>query len=264
MKIVSVNAWCGVMFEPFIDWLSSCDADVICLQEVTRVAGLDGWARFDDGERRLEQRANLFADAIRALPNHQGWFLANDAGPVTDGEGRSHQQDFGLATFVHERLPVIGTEASFVLHDFQDQERWAVTDRARLAHAVRVHDRDRQRSVTVTHLHGVRDESGKHDTPNRRLQALALSDLVERVRKPGDITVVAGDFNLLPDSETFEILGRIGLVDLVGTSDTRSSSYRKPIRSANYLLVSDPDAVKTFEIHRHPEVSDHCPLVLEL
>ncbi|MGO1974643.1 MAG: hypothetical protein ACTH2Q_16925 [Propionibacteriaceae bacterium] len=73
-----------------------------------------------------------------------------------------------------------------------------------------------------------------------------------------------GDLNLLPDSETFEILGRIGLTDLVGQADTRTARYPKPVRHASYLLVSDPAQVQQFEIDRSSEVSDHCPLVVEI
>jgi hypothetical protein len=40
--------------------------------------------------------------------------------------------------------------------------------------------------------------------------------------------VVCGDLNLLPVSDTFEMLAQIGLMDLVGESDTRTSRYRKP------------------------------------
>lgn len=76
--------------------------------------------------------------------------------------------------------------------------------------------------------------------------------------------VVCGDFNLLPDSETFVVLAELGLTDLVGTADTRSSRYRKPVRHANYLLVSDVAAVKQFEIAAEPEVSDHRALVLDI
>ncbi len=264
VRIVSVNAWCGAVFEPLIEWLTSCDADVICLQEVTSTPGLTGRVCFDDGERRLDQRASLFDDVNSNLPRHQGWFVTNDAGPVTDDDGNRHQQDFGLATFVHQRLPVIGIEASFVLHRFSDQQQWATTNRARMAHGVRVFDREIQRSVVVVHLHGVRDEAGKGDTPERRTQAENLAALVERLRQPGDVTVVAGDLNLLPDSETFELLGEIGLVDLVGSRDTRTSLYSKPIRHANYLLVSDPDLVKQFDIPTTPEISDHRPLVLDI
>jgi endonuclease/exonuclease/phosphatase family metal-dependent hydrolase len=77
-------------------------------------------------------------------------------------------------------------------------------------------------------------------------------------------TVVCGDMNLLPDSETFAILGRRGLVDLVGTADTRTSAHRKPLRHANYMLVSHPDTVASFATPATPEVSDHRALILDL
>ncbi len=76
--------------------------------------------------------------------------------------------------------------------------------------------------------------------------------------------VVCGDFNLLPDSETFDVLAAIGLTDLVGAADTRTSHYRKPVRHASYLLVSDVAAVKQFEILTDPEVSDHRALILDI
>lgn len=78
------------------------------------------------------------------------------------------------------------------------------------------------------------------------------------------MTVVCSDLNLLPDSETFAVLGAIGLVDLVGASDTRTSRYPKPLRHASYLLVSDPDAVAGFEVLAEPEVSDHRALVVDI
>lgn len=132
-----------------------------------------------------------------------------------------------------------------------------------MAHAVRVADRDGGR-FTVAHLHGVRLASGKGDTPQRRRQAEAVAALVGRVRGPDDLVVVTGDLNILPDSETFDVLGRAGLTDLVGTTDTRTSVYTKHVRHADYLLVSDPGAVASFEVLAEPEVSDHRPLVLEV
>ena len=69
---------------------------------------------------------------------------------------------------------------------------------------------------------------------------------------------------MLPDSVTFERLAAVGMTDLVGTADTRTSRYTKPIRHADYLLVSDPAAVARFEIVASPEVSDHRPLLLDI
>ncbi|MFC7584723.1 endonuclease/exonuclease/phosphatase family protein [Nonomuraea antimicrobica] len=106
--------------------------------------------------------------------------------------------------------------------------------------------------------------AGEGDTPARRAQAERLAALVTGLRENGDLTVVCGDLNLLPGSETFEILAGLGLVDLVRDADTRTSRYLKPVRHASYLLVSDPGAVKQFEIMAAPEVSDHRALLLDL
>jgi endonuclease/exonuclease/phosphatase family metal-dependent hydrolase len=91
-----------------------------------------------------------------------------------------------------------------------------------------------------------------------------LVQLVTRLRESDDLTVVCGDLNLLPGSDTFSALDSIGLVDLVRDADTRTSHYGKHLRHASYLLVSDPSLVRTFEILSAPEVSDHRALVLEV
>ena len=252
------------MFDRLSEWLAECEADVVCFQEVSRTPGLTGWTHFDDGVRALPQRANLFADLIAFLPNHQGSFVSSDAGPISAPDGSVHTQDFGIAMFVHERLPIIGTHTAFVHGTFIDHEQWTTTDRPRIAQASRIVDRDGGRNVAVVHLHGLRDPVGKHDTPARVAQAHRLAEVVATVRQRDDFVVVCGDLNLLPDSETFSILAAVGLVDLVGTSDTRTSLYPKANRHANYLLVSAPEGVKRFEAPPSPEVSDHRFMVLEI
>lgn len=264
MRIISVNAWGGTMFAALAPWLAATEADVICLQEVTRTAGLTGWTRFSDGERSLPQRANLFDDVRRILPAHQGVFVASDAGPVYDESGHERRQDFGLATFVAEHLPLVGLRTAFIHGAYADHDAWPHSHRPRAALATRLVDRASGRAVTVVQAHGLRDAAGKHDTPARRRQAERLADLVRHSREPGDVVVVCGDLNLLPDSETFTILAGLDLVDLVGPADTRTSQYAKPVRHASYLLVSDPAAVARFEILTEPEVSDHRALLVEL
>lgn len=76
--------------------------------------------------------------------------------------------------------------------------------------------------------------------------------------------MVCGDFNVLPDSETFGVLAELGLVDLVGRTDTRTSRYPEALRHADYLLVSDRAAVRRFDAPALPEVSDHRPLILDV
>jgi endonuclease/exonuclease/phosphatase family metal-dependent hydrolase len=259
-----VNTWGGALADELIAWLPGSGADVVCLQEVTRTSGLTGWTRFEDGERALPQRADLFDDVRSAMPRHQAIFLASDSGPVYDDTGGRHRQDFGLATLVAEQLPVVGVDSTFVHGQFVDHVEWTVADRPRIALAVCTVDRDAGRSVWVVQVHGLRDPAGKADSAARRGQAERLAELVRRVRTPQDLVVVCGDFNLLPDSETFEILAEVGLTDLVGAADTRTSHYPKPVRHASYLLVSDVAAVERFEILAGPEVSDHRALILDI
>lgn len=118
--------------------------------------------------------------------------------------------------------------------------------------------------MLITHLHGLRDPLGKSDSPARLAQARRLADLVASAREPDDLVIVCGDTNVLPTSETFTILGDMGLTDLVGQADTRTSRYPKPVRHGNYLLVSAVDQVRSFDAPAAPEVSDHRPLILEI
>ncbi|MBO2453029.1 endonuclease/exonuclease/phosphatase family protein [Actinomadura barringtoniae] len=253
------------MYDELAPWLGTCGADVLCLQEMTHTAGLGGWTRFDDADRSLPQRANLMADVRALLPRHQGLFVASDAGPVRDDDGLLHRQDFGVASFVAETLPVVGMRSGFVHGEYAEHgDEWPNDGRPRAALAVRVFDRAAERFVSVVQLHGLRDPQGKGDTPARSTQAKRLAELVTSARENGDLTVVCGDFNLLPESETFEVLGGLGLVDLVRDADTRTSRYAKPLRHASYLLVSDPAAVRRFEIVAEPEVSDHRALVIDV
>lgn len=173
------------------------------------------------------------------------------------------RQHFGIATLVAPHLSAIGSEAAFMHGGFAHHTTRPAEDRGRMAHAIRISDNDGRRT-TVAHLHGVRMASGKGDTPQRRGQAEELAALVGRVqgsRRPGG----RGRRPQRPaDSVTFDVLGRAGLTDLVGATDTRTSVYTKPARHADYLFVSDPGTVASFTVLTAPEVSDHRPLVLDV
>ncbi len=259
-----MNAWGGRLFDVLAPWLPTAGADVLCLQEVTRTPGLTGWVHFDDGQRSLPQRANLLDDVRGQLPSHQAFFIANESGPVVDTDGGQRRQDFGIATFVAEHVPVVGLDTEFVHGRFTDHDHWPTTILPRAALATRLIDRAAGRSVTIVQTHGLRDAAGKHDTPDRLAQARRLAALVERSQRDSDLTVVCGDLNLLPDSATFAVLAESGLTDLVGLAGTRTSHYAKPVPHASYLLVSDTAAVRRFQILAEPEVSDHRALLLEI
>lgn len=116
-------------------------------------------------------------------------------------------------------------------------------------------------------MHGLRDLKGKTDTPERAAQAQKLLDLSRRVSEPDDLTVICGDFNVEPNSQTLTILSEAGMSELVtgrGFNGTRNTQYKKSGRYADYMLINREEAVMGFDVIYDPEVSDHCPLILEL
>jgi endonuclease/exonuclease/phosphatase family metal-dependent hydrolase len=104
----------------------------------------------------------------------------------------------------------------------------------------------------------LRDLNGKRDTPERLVQAHRLAEVAAMIAAPGDPLVVCGDF---------KVLASLGLTDLVttyGFKGTRTSHYKKPGRFADYMLVNDAVENARFTVVAEPEVSDHCPLILEI
>lgn len=261
-----LNGWGGRLHEALLPFLADARPDVLCLQEVVHTPGAEkDWLTYRDHGVELAQRADFFGDVRRALPEHIAIFCPASRGELWDGE-KCYASQWGLATFIHRRFPIIAQMQGFV-HGAFSPHGYGAHPRPRNAHAVRLFDFERARPITIAHMHGLRELSGKHDTPERRHQAERFADLIQAVAGADDPLVACGDFNVTPDSETFGILGRLGLSDLVtgrGFADTRTSYYAKPGRFADYLLVSPQLQNARFEVLDQPEVSDHRPLVLHI
>lgn len=266
MKIMCLNGWGGTMHEALVRYVAAECPDVLCLQEVVHSPEAEhDWLTYRDGDHMLPQRANFFRDVARALPGHAAYFRPAAQGVLWDGE-MSVPSQWGLATFVNPSLPVIAQAQGFVHRAFSPHG-YGDHPRSRSAHAGRVYDYARDRAVSVAHAHGLRDLRGKLDTAERAAQARRLLALSDRVSEPGDLRVICGDLNVEPGSETLAILAGAGFTELVTARDfpgTRTSRYAKPGRFADYLLVDRPDDVVRFAVVYEPEMSDHCPLVLEL
>jgi endonuclease/exonuclease/phosphatase family metal-dependent hydrolase len=266
MRVFCLNGWGGRLHDLLIAYIASADPDVLCLQEVVHTPDAPKpWLTYRDHGIELPQRANFFGDVSRALPNHTAIFCPAAQGDLWEGSACFKSQ-WGLATFVRSTIPIIGQAQGFV-HGTFSADGYGEHPRSRSAHAVRLFDFEARHAVTIAHMHGLRDLDGKHDTPARLLQAQRLALLAKSVAVDGEPLIVCGDFNVFPDSETFDILRDIGLTDLVtrhGFTSTRTSHYKKAERYADYMLVNAAVTVRAFDVVKEPEVSDHCPLVLEI
>ena len=266
MRILSLNGWGGRLGEELVAYVKDADPDVFCLQEATSTpAATSPWLSYRDGGGELLQRANLFAEVAGALADHQAFFCPAARGPLYDGD-RMLPSEWGLATFVRRSLPIIGQLQDFI-HGAFSADGFGEHPRSRNAHAVRLFDHATAKTVVVAHLHGLRELTGKGDTPARNAQTARLIELIGRIRHKGDGLVVCGDFNVLPDSRMLSTLRDIGLTELVtsrGFTDTRTSHYPKTPRYADYMMVNGNVEVCGFEVVGEPEVSDHRALLLEI
>ncbi|MFO6466038.1 endonuclease/exonuclease/phosphatase family protein [Jannaschia sp. KMU-145] len=267
MQIMSLNAWGGACHDALVPYLAETAPHILCLQEVVHTPDAPApWLTYRDGAHVLPQRADILSDVARALPDHVAIFCPAAQGVLWHGEAAVPSR-WGLATFVHRRLPIVAQAQGFV-HKGYEPDGYGDHPRSRSAHAVRVWDHDAGQGVCVTQMHGLRDPSvGKADTAARAIQADRLVALSDRAAEAGDRVVICGDFNVEPESETLARLTRAGLTELVtagGFDGTRTSLYSKPGRFADYMCVDDPNAVLAFEVVRSPEVSDHCALLLTI
>lgn len=263
MKIVSLNAWGGQVWPALGGWVQTFAPDILCCQEMIQPTEISPeWLAYKDSERSLNQRADLFGEVSARLPEHEAEFIAAAEGPLTDMVGKPRRSRHGLGLWVSKDHRVVRRHSGFVHGHFR-KDGWGPEPVPRAFQAVRV-TRAGGRDLTVAHFHGIRDARGKGDTPERATQARQAIALLSEIASPQDDVVLAGDFNVLPDSETLAILTGWGLRDLVGTSDTRTSLYPKPVRHANYMLVSNSVDVKGFEAPADPVVSGHRPLILTL
>ena len=261
-----LNGWGGKLQEALLPFLARVAPDVLCLQEVVHTpASNQEWLTYCDGDHVLPQRANFFHEVARVLPEHVAVFCPAAQGVLWD-ESESVPSQWGLATFVHRDFPIIGQVQGFVHKDYAPAG-YGDHPRSRSAHGVRLFDYREGRTVSVTHMHGLRDLRGKIDTPERAVQARRLLGLSRAVSDESDLSVICGDFNVEPDSESLQLLADAGYSEMVtgrGFDGTRTSHYKKAGKFADYMFINNESAVRGFDVVLDPEVSDHCPLVLQL
>lgn len=260
MKIVTLNAWGGRRRDALRTWMRESCADIYCLQEVFSAPSMRD-ARLDDGDgHRVE--ADLYQQLCRLLPDYHAIFCAGSRGYLNDSTWVPLPIEYGIALFVHASISIVAQRSELVHGPF----RWdgaGGPPLSRVAHVARC--LTREGALTLGHLHGLWEPAGKQDTPARVAQAQRFRAMLSELAEPEDPVVACGDLNVLPESATFEILGRAGLRNLIGhfgIESTRSALYTRYPRYADYVLVSSGFEVEGLTVVEAPVMSDHCPLVL--
>jgi len=252
MKLITLNLWGGTVYEPLIKFIKekALETDIFCFQEMT-FGEKAGFTLVHKG------RINLFSELKSILTDFTVYQHISDSEhfqtePVNFGVGQ--------AIFIRNPIQVNDHGGSYCFTEVPPgaEEGGKATGNYEWIDLI-----INGEPLTVVNVHGVwQDKSYKVDTPARLVQSNCLKDFLSK--KEGR-SILCGDFNLLPDTESVRIIENAGLRNLVkeyGIKSTRTSFYDKPQKHADYVFISKDVEMKDFKVLPE-EVSDHSALLLE-
>ena len=247
MKILSLNCWGARINPEILDFLVSLrdEVDVFCFQEVMRDTGDDEFNPLFDS-REIRAMVETFSDLLPDFEHRFATFYGND---------------YGLATFVRRSLGIDRSSEHFV-HGNDTRVRLEPGNEG--AHSRKVLVTVLGNGLRVVNFHGLWIGGyGKTDHPDRLEQSRRILATLGPLSGP---TVLIGDFNLNPDTQSLKMLEDAGFANLIreyGITSTRTHLYGKEGKYADYAMVTPDVRVRDFRVL--PDVvSDHAPLLLDL
>ena len=116
--------------------------------------------------------------------------------------------------------------------------------------------------ISILNFHALWLDGNKVDNPEILEQTNRIADILQRTSPP---LILAGDFNLWPETESIAIIERAKMRNLIkdySVSSTRPKDFPFPNPFADYIFTSPEIAIQSFQA-MPDEVSDHLPLALE-
>lgn len=242
MRLITLNTWAGLLYEPLEKFVktNSKDVDIFCFQEVFSGA-------VNPRKVRGPVVADLYQRLIKILPNFFSFYASTE------------ENDEGLAMFINPRFDIQGYGDVFVYGYPNSMIKDNYTTMSSNIQYVVINSR--RKLYTIINFHGLWTGGGKEDTKKRILQSKRLKKFLDNA---GGEKVLCGDFNLDINTKSLGILekGMRNLVKENNVVSTRSHHYKKEVKFADYVLVSENVKVKEFEVMQDV-VSDHLPLFLD-
>jgi hypothetical protein len=263
MRLVSLNTWGGIVFEPLMEFVRrhAADTDMFCFQEM--FFGSRPEDGVEDAKGNGRTHGDLCKELEMALPDHVAYPRYAPEGSQFQGEKPPAGVRLGQVIFVKRGIPVTDQGGFYTYPDDSPVVAQMYIRLTGNFQYVRV--RSSHYEYLVGSVHGLWQPGGKRDTPERLAQSRILADFF---KKGSGKKILCGDLNLHPDTESIAILGgeMRNLIAEYGIGATRTSFYADKERLhdpiADYAFVSSDVDVRRFAV-LGDEVSDHSPLLLE-
>lgn len=253
MKLITLNIWGGRVGDKLPDFFRKYgDTDILCFQEVFR----NFTNRSQDEEimktDKYQLNPDLFEGLKEHLPDHKGEFCPTFRGT------------YGLAAFFKQGIEILDQGETFIARgDWETNPDIDTKDHHRKLQWLEL--RIDGKSMLIANVHCTHRPKGKGDIEKRLKQSKMIIDFLQMFDCP---KILVGDFNLQPDTESIEMIGRSGMKNLVKeykVPTTRTELYKRwdgGPKFADYIFVSPEIKVNDFKVL--PDVvSDHAPLYLD-
>lgn len=245
--------------------LKEINPDIVCLQEVTRKvdeSALDSYI----SKGAIDRGVNDLSYSFYA-PN---WSL-RDFKQNNFHSKKVFEHDFGgiieYGNYIKSRFKITMGMSVFVQGHFSylTNWKWMADHPGEEPRMVQVADLqfNNLKKLRILNYHGIWSKN-KQGTDKTKSACKKLFQITEEVDYP---SIICGDFNLFPDTESIKILNNHfkSLVDEYNISRTRPPSNELNNTKRNvvdYIFTSQEIKVVKFEV-MDSDVSDHLPLYME-
>lgn len=245
MKLITLNTWGGRVGKKLKDFVEkSSHVDIWLFQEVYNS---------DKPEETI------------VVPGYVPDFSLNKN--LCDSLGSHHNHFcqvlkgiYGLTAFFRPEIEIIEKGEVLVAVGNWDTDDSHNRDHDRKLQWFKIKLNEKVLLLINTHL--THRPEGKRDDDKRLKQSDVIANFIKMFDGP---KILAGDFNLLPDTESIKMLEQAGMRNLIKECNilsTRTELYKKELRFADYIFVSPEIKVSDFKVL--PDVvSDHSPLYLD-
>lgn len=259
MKLLNINV--GIKIDntqKIAEFIKKENPDVVALQEVVRHLEDSVFTEFRS-KSGIEKVVGVY------YPNR---FF----GPlwITDAfrkEGKIHTDFGGLIEQGNEILSKFPMTEAVNEHFYKsyaytiDWTNWKKEDHGRALETVELNVDGKQ--LQILNLHGIWTEDKKGDS--RTIQECEF--VVKKAKQKNIPTIITGDFNLLPETESIQLLNKeyVNLIDKFGIKSTRpdfNDGLETGKNVVDYVFVSEDIKVNTFKVV-NTDITDHLPLLLE-
>ena len=253
MKIVSFNIGLKINNSRQVArLLRQLDADFICLQEVIRHFEKTTFPKY---------RSKAEIDKILADRYPYRFFGPQWISRKILARGKLHRDYGGLieqGNYILSKYPIVSARNEHYFKHYSleiDHTNFTNIDHPRSVAIVKI--KYGQKSLTIANIHGTYS-TNKVDTPRSLKQSQYLINLKKQIKGP---FILAGDFNVIPQTESIKMLNRYYSNMTKKFKITTTLPGKKIMAIDNFFINHKikPIALQTYQT----TISDHLPLVFE-